>query len=893
MVLDTHSDTEDTDHPSVTSSQTDADLSIELVDEPPKLKYHRIKQLPTSFFRDAISTCTFHEHYFVFATHLGFIHITRPDLSAVRTFKAHRALVLLLHTDGTYFALGLMDGTVVIGLLVDEKDMTAYDFKRPIHAVVLDNYAKTRSFVSGGMAGSVVHSSKNWLGNRVDVTLQQGQGPIVCIHSAGDIILWMNDAGITIYHTPTRRIIKSIARPGGLPRGDLYWPRVHVPELNRILVAWGNYVWLLVVSVLSEPKKYTSSAMSFRSVAEKRIEVEHVFRLDDLVAGIASFKDDLWMILTFTPPDRGDTVQYHNPDLKLINGSTGSIEHEEEIGLRDVNGLGLNDYVLGSHIGDQSAVYYIISAKDGVVAQETTLSDRVDWYVHHEMYYKAWAMSEHFVSRTKRISYGISYVDLLVKADEWATASAALRDVLAVTASDLADVDTHSTVVSSVSIDEHDLIMKEVVLQWTMWADIFIKAGRVTELTNVIPTTPKLGISPDIYTRVLEHWVSADIDVFLDLVAQWDTDLYNIRHIELTLETLLENNPDKRLRRALANLYVRSFEPVRAVPHLMHLNDTNLVHFLSEHHLLLNYVDELPSIVSLRFGKNELRSLPVVEIGEKVHDVVDVLVQHRHEIPPATIVRLMSLHQLDFLSYFYLEKLNSIDPFLTTPFGDELIKLYATYERAKLLPFLTKFDNYDLNGAVALCEANQYTEELVYLLGKIGENRKALMLIINELNDPEKAIRFAKHQNDKDAWRILLDYSLEKPKFIKALIETADDQSSEFYDPIDILERMSRDVVVEGLKDSVTKISTNNDMNLLLNQLILKVIHSQSEEVAVKYTLDQLRGHEVDVTDEVFNHYKTVLIRVVNDHILATSGPSASTYTSLGDKIRHVDLLRE
>ena len=45
--------------------------------------------------------------------------------------------MLSVFTDGTYFATASMDGTVVIGSILDEKDIVAYDFQRPVHAVIL------------------------------------------------------------------------------------------------------------------------------------------------------------------------------------------------------------------------------------------------------------------------------------------------------------------------------------------------------------------------------------------------------------------------------------------------------------------------------------------------------------------------------------------------------------------------------------------------------------------------------------------------------------------------------------------------------------------------------------------------------------------------------------
>lgn len=68
---------------------------------------------------------------------------------------------------------------------------------------------------------------------------------------------------------------------------------------------------------------------------------------------------------------------------------------------------------------------------------------------------------------------------------------------------------------------------------------------------------------------------------------------------------------------------------------------------------------------------------------------------------------------------------------------------------------------------------------MVFLLGRMGNNKQALMLIIERLGDVQKvcmshrtnnclltvrkAIDFAKEQNDHDLWEDLLMYSENKP----------------------------------------------------------------------------------------------------------------------------------
>ena len=863
-------------------------------DGPPLLKYSRTNKLPANFFdEEPISTCCFHENYFIFATHSGLVHICKPDFEHYRTFKAHRASVLSVYTDGVYFATGSMDGTVVIGSISDEKDITAYDFKRPIHAVILDtNYAKTGAFITGGMSGKVLYSSKNWLGKRVDVVLDSDKGPIVAVHILDDLLFWMNDKGITIYQISSKQIITTIDIPQDSPRGDLYWPRVYFPEADRILIAWGNYIWSLRVSLKTKDEGGVSSStmskilpstasITFRAVQEKNVEIEHIYQLDHPICGITTFKDDLWMVLTFEPhtiDEESGEKEFHNPDLKLINSITGEVEFEEEIGLKGIQNLGLNDFLLGSHYG-KSPTYYIVSAKDLVIAQEFQLDDRLEWFLAHDRYQEAWEMSEHLVTPIKRLNYGVQNVDNLIKKNEWTRAITTLKQLLYIDENELPETDGKSTTATS-ETESRDSYICEIVNLWTTWSHICINTNHIPQLTEVIPTNPKYNLSKSIYNLILEYWLKEDVERFYILVDEWSPELYDIKLLEETIEKILVQQPHQStLRRYLTKLYELSFEPIKAVTHLLDLKDENIIFYISEHHIFDNFVKELPEMIKLKFTDTQINTLPIETIGSKIVNDIEILVNHRHEFSPREVIKVFKESNLDFVNYFYLQKLLEVDEYQVNDFCNERIQLLTLYDRSQLLRFLQKNSNYDIDKAIETCTTNDLTEELVYLLGRIGENKQALQLIIEKLNDEVKAIEFAKRQNDNEVWDILLEYSMTKPKFITALIEHADEQSNIYYDPITILKRMPKNVHIPGLSESVIKFSNNNELNLILNQLMLAIIYKQSETSSQQYRAHKLQGLELDPATfpELVQTFETLLVAKIANEYRITRKPGSGT----------------
>lgn len=71
--------------------------------------------------------------------------------------------------------------------------------------------------------------------------------------------------------------------------------------------------------------------------------------------------------------------------------------------------------------------------------------------------------------------------------------------------------------------------------------------------------------------------------------------------------------------------------------------------------------------------------------------------------------------------------------------------------------------------AYKICTERDYVPEQVFLLGRMGNNKQALMLIIERLGDVQRAIDFAKEQKDDDLWEDLLSYSESRPGMLRTV----------------------------------------------------------------------------------------------------------------------------
>lgn len=74
------------------------------------------------------------------------------------------------------------------------------------------------------------------------------------------------------------------------------------------------------------------------------------------------------------------------------------------------------------------------------------------------------------------------------------------------------------------------------------------------------------------------------------------------------------------------------------------------------------------------------------------------------------------------------------------PFGADChqVELYAEYEYPRLLEYLRASNYYSLERAYRICQERDFVPEMVFLLGRMGNNKQALMLIIQRLGDVQR-----------------------------------------------------------------------------------------------------------------------------------------------------------
>ncbi|KAI1619826.1 hypothetical protein EDD37DRAFT_194337 [Exophiala viscosa] len=398
--------------------------------------------------------------------------------------------------------------------------------------------------------------------------------------------------------------------------------------------------------------------------------------------------------------------------------------------------------------------------------------------------------------------------------------------------------------------------------RWEHWIWLFVKNQRFDEISPHVPTlelTPPLPSS--IFEIILGHYVEDDRGRFKELIDQWPSDLFEISSITAAIEDQLRSGTASKgsdewrlLQECLAKLFLADGHYDEALKCYISLQDADTaMSLIKDHHLVDAIADDIPSFVLLRVSQSQLKSASVDELDDLASDPIQLLVSEATAgvVDPEEVLTQLDSAPLKPFQYLYLRGLwrgEGTDDSATGPrvghsaaanalavdagkqiveqSADTAVELFAEYNRALLIEFLQASTAYTFEKAVKICEKKHYVEELVYLLSKTGQMKKALFLIIDELRDASKAIAFAKEQDDKGLWDDLLEYSMSRPRFISELLA----EVGTAIDPITLVKRIPSGLEVEGLKDGLRKMLREYDLQDSISTGVAKVL---SSEVAI------------------------------------------------------------
>ncbi|GFZ17830.1 vacuolar protein sorting 41 [Actinidia rufa] len=783
------------------SEEEEEEEEDEEEEEEPRLKYQRMGgSVPSLLASDAASCIAVAERMIALGTHGGSVHILDFLGNQVKELPAHTATVndLCFDIEGEYIGSCSDDGSVVINSLFTDERMQ-FEYHRPMKAIALDpDYARksSRRFVAGGLAGHLYFNMKKWIGYR-DQVLHSGEGPIHAVKWRTSLIAWANDAGVKVYDTANDQRITFIERPRGSPRPELLLPHL----------VWQN-------------KGTNGTYRHIPMSSMNQVDIVASFQTSCFISGIAPFGDSLVVLayiqgeedgekeFSSTIPSRQGNAQ--RPEVRVVTWNNDELA-TDALPVHGFEHYKAKDYSLAhapfsgsSYAGGQWAagdepVYYVVSPKDVVIAKPRDAEDHISWLLQHGWHEKALEAVEAGQGRSELLDeVGSRYLDHLIVERKYAEAACLCPKLLRGSAS-----------------------------AWERWVFHFAHLRQLPVLVPYIPTeNPKLrDTAYEVALVALATNPSFHKDL-LSTVKSWPPGIYSASPVISAIEPQLNtSSTTDALKEALAELYVIDGQYEKAFALYADLMKEDVFDFIEKHNL-----------------HDAVREKVVQLMMIDCKRAVPLLTQHRDLITPSEVVsQLLAAGKKCDSRYFlhlYLHSLFVANPHAGRDFHDMQVELYADFDPKMLLPFLRSSQHYTLEKAYEICVKRDLLREQVFILGRMGNSKQALAVIINNLGDIEEAIEFVSMQQDDELWEELIKQCLHKPEMVGVLLE----HTVGNLDPLYIVNIVPNGLEIPRLRDRLVKIITDYRTETSLRHGCNDILKTDCVNLLIKYYKEATRA---------------------------------------------------
>ncbi|XP_074574083.1 vacuolar protein sorting-associated protein 41 homolog [Curcuma longa] len=433
--------------------------------------------------------------------------------------------------------------------------------------------------------------------------------------------------------------------------------------------------------------------------------------------------------------------------------------------------------------------------------------DHISWLLQHGCHEKALAAVEARQGRTELLDeVGSRYLDHLIVERKYAEAASLCPKILRGSAS-----------------------------AWERWVFHFAHLRQLPVLVPYIPIeNPQLNDTA--YEVALVSLVANPSfhKLLLTTVKSWPSTLYSSTPVISAIEPQINtSSATDFLKEALAELYIINTQYEKALALYADLMKPEIFYFIEKHSLHDVIHDKVAELMLLDSKR-----------------AVNLLIQHRDLIPPSEIVEqlLGTSKKCDkrHLVHLYLHALFENDPQAGKDFHDLQVELYAEYEPKMLLLFLRSSQHYRLEKAYEICMKKELVREQVFILGRMGNAKQALAVIINKLEDMEEAVEFVTEQHDDDLWQELIKQCLQKPEMIGMLLE----HTVGNLDPLYIVKKVPDGLEIPRLRDRLVKIVTDYRTETSLRHGCNDILKTDCVNLLIKYYKEARRAVYLGIEEE-------------------------------------------
>ncbi|KAF4345280.1 vacuolar assembly [Fusarium beomiforme] len=526
---------------------------------------------------------------------------------------------------------------------------------------------------------------------------------------------------------------------------------------------------------------------------------------------------------------------------------------------------------------------FIHSPYDCILATRRDLSDHLGWLLERQQYQRAWELlDEHpeiIAPLNERAIDGIPSTPTLKQEasddfnDDESVIDSQLRDFYSSAEREKRRI---GELWIQELIEENDWISAGKVCgqvlkspdRWEKWVWTFAGAKRFDAITDYIPTKPMHPPLPStIYEVVLGHYIQNDKPRFRELLDRWSPELFDIKTITTALENQLkyrdvredsiddgERGRDWRIvMESLARLHEANGRHREALKCYIKLHDADSAfRLIRDNHLAEAVEDDIPSFIGLRVPSGKIDEMTAEELDKATSEAITLLVDEAQHglLRPDIVVEQLLAQKLSLYIYFYFRGLwkgegiqehsgENVDRLvmdsqsLVDNFADLAVHLFATFDRTLLMQYLKTSVSYTFEKAV-----------------QEWQMKRALYLIIDRLKNVHKAIEFAKEQDDPDLWEDLLKYSMDKPSFIRGLLE----QVGTAINPITVVQRIPEGLEIEGLREGLTHMMKEHEIQYSISSGVARVLRSEVATAQNELRAGQRKGIKFEVVIQKQGH---------------------------------------
>ncbi|KAJ2375006.1 Vacuolar protein sorting-associated protein 41 [Coemansia sp. RSA 2607] len=810
--------------------EEDGDEETDSDDEEPALRYRRLGgSLSTLLTRDSASSVTATSRFLVVGTHWGNVVVLDYSGTEVQRWRAHSAAVSCVSVDraGEYVASSGDDGRVVVRCVAsDAEDTVIAQYSRAVRCVALDPlYSRgSRRFMCGATDGHVVlhdANARRWFGaagggSGEDTIVFSSSGPVQALAWADDLVAWAGEEGVHVYDVARGQRVALVARAAARVQADAFACRLQWTPAGALAVAWGDSVQEVHVR---------------RRNGAVYAEISVALRTDFVACGVAPLDDSL-LLLAYgdaeTAAGRADAGRSGAPPVELRVVSRAQMEElsSDVLALAAHEVLQPNDYALAPCADG----WLVASPKQLVLVSLRGLRDHVDWLAERSR----WATALQAIDEARKGGRFASSAAEVSDERRQQIGERLARELLhSGCAAEAARVCSHVLPRATTSAAAAEA--------WDAWVYEFAAARALAELAGELPTgAPRLSAAA--YEMALAHVLVHDTRELRRLVARWPGELYGAQSVALAIDDRLACGlpPDdvERLKRTAAELYDRVNQPARALRYLLEVFAPGVVERVRREHLLDAVRDKAELL--LRYDDHMLAADDAPLALRAAQPAVSLLADSADAIPPSSVVR--QLVKTPVHLHVYLHALRTHDAPAAQPFADLQVELYAEYDAHMLLPFLRASQAYSLDRALRVCEEHALVPGMVHVLGRMGDGRRALMLIIERLHDVRLAIDFAREQGDRALWDDLLMYARDKPQFILGLLEHGG------VPPVSVLRAVPRELRVPGIRAAVVRVLADRRLLVELSTDCRRIVLADCDALAAR--VRRARHHAVPVRSD-------------------------------------------